>query len=126
MEFEAPMHCTGKKVHKRFCIDKYEYPNKEGVRPTVMNDFPWPSASAPIRGNASAPRPSGRRPARGPSTSLSPTATCVIPPFAAATSSASEPKSLGKDAKGRSILAFASRDKAIRVAELERLWEGVP
>ena len=37
--FKEPSKCTGQKVKKRYCIDKYEYPNKEGVRPTVMNDF---------------------------------------------------------------------------------------
>jgi len=31
--------CTGKKVAKRYCIDKYEWPNQKGVRPEVMNRF---------------------------------------------------------------------------------------
>src|SRR5690242_10762897 len=34
-EFEEPSKCTGKTVHKRFCIDTYEYPNKKGERPRV-------------------------------------------------------------------------------------------
>jgi hypothetical protein len=39
-EFEAPARCVGKKEHKRFCIDRYEYPNKKGERPEVMHHFP--------------------------------------------------------------------------------------
>ncbi len=39
-EFESPTKCIGQKVKKRYCIDKYEYPNKKGERPEVMNDFP--------------------------------------------------------------------------------------
>jgi formylglycine-generating enzyme required for sulfatase activity len=34
-EYRPDDHCLGKPVHKRFCIDKYEYPNKEGVKPAV-------------------------------------------------------------------------------------------
>ncbi len=36
---EGKSKCLGKKVHKRYCIDRYEYPNKKGVRPEVMNKF---------------------------------------------------------------------------------------
>ncbi len=38
-EFEAPSRCVGQKLKKRFCIDKYEWPNVAGVRPEVMNNF---------------------------------------------------------------------------------------
>jgi len=31
--------CKGKKVHKRYCIDKFEWPNQAGERPEVMNRF---------------------------------------------------------------------------------------
>lgn len=31
--------CRGRVVHKRFCIDKYEYPNEEGARPHVMTTW---------------------------------------------------------------------------------------
>lgn len=37
--FEEPTSCIGEKVPKRFCIDKYEYPNQAGARPEVMNNF---------------------------------------------------------------------------------------
>lgn len=36
---EKPAKCKGKIVKKRYCIDKYEWPNQKGVRPEVMNRF---------------------------------------------------------------------------------------
>src|SRR5262249_26114979 len=39
-EFQSPTVCTGTKEHKRFCIDRYEYPNKKGELPRVMMNFP--------------------------------------------------------------------------------------
>ena len=39
-EFVEPTKCVGKKIPKRYCVDKYEYPNKKGENPEVMNDFP--------------------------------------------------------------------------------------
>jgi sulfatase modifying factor 1 len=38
-EFEPHTECKGEKIHKRYCIDKYEWPNKVGERPEVMNRF---------------------------------------------------------------------------------------
>ncbi len=37
--FEPKSTCKGEKIKKRYCIDKYEWPNKEGERPEVMNRF---------------------------------------------------------------------------------------
>ena len=37
--FEPWSKCTGSLEHKRFCIDRYEYPNRAGERPEVMNRF---------------------------------------------------------------------------------------
>ena len=37
--FQEPTKCVGDKVKKRYCIDRYEYPNKKGSRPEVMNNF---------------------------------------------------------------------------------------
>jgi sulfatase modifying factor 1 len=37
--FASPRSCTGKQVNKRFCIDRYEWPNESGQRPEVMNNF---------------------------------------------------------------------------------------
>lgn len=37
--FEPKATCVGQRVKKRFCIDKYEWPNVAGQRPEVMNRF---------------------------------------------------------------------------------------
>jgi sulfatase modifying factor 1 len=38
-EFAPTAKCVGKKIKKRYCIDTYEWPNKKGERPEVMNRF---------------------------------------------------------------------------------------
>jgi formylglycine-generating enzyme len=38
-EFEPVSKCVGTKVHKRFCMDTYTWPNTKGERPEVMNRF---------------------------------------------------------------------------------------
>ncbi len=38
-EFAPTAECVGKRVKKRFCIDTYAWPNIEGARPEVMNNF---------------------------------------------------------------------------------------
>jgi sulfatase modifying factor 1 len=38
-QFAPTSTCVGKRVHKRYCIDTYEWPNQQGVRPEVMNHF---------------------------------------------------------------------------------------
>ena len=37
--FEPKSECVGQLKHKRFCIDRYEWPNRAGERPEVMNKF---------------------------------------------------------------------------------------
>jgi hypothetical protein len=38
-EFEPSSRCTGQRAHKRFCIDRFSWPNVVGERPEVMNNF---------------------------------------------------------------------------------------
>lgn len=38
-EFSTKGTCTGKMVKKRFCIDRFAWPNKKGHKPEVMNRF---------------------------------------------------------------------------------------
>ncbi len=48
-EFEEGVStCVGKKAHKHFCIDRFEYPNVAGQKPTVMKD--WNEAKATCEG----------------------------------------------------------------------------
>lgn len=39
LEFAFPTKCVGDTKHMRYCIDKYEFPNREGQRPMVMQNF---------------------------------------------------------------------------------------
>jgi len=43
-EFDPESTCVGRKVHKHFCIDRFEYPNVAGQKPAVMKD--WYEAKA--------------------------------------------------------------------------------
>ena len=52
-EFAPSSKCATKTVKKHFCIDRFEFPNKQGEQPTVMKSFyrgsadvQGPSASA--------------------------------------------------------------------------------
>lgn len=38
-QFEEKAKCVGTRVKKRYCIDKYAWPNQKGERPEVMNNF---------------------------------------------------------------------------------------
>ncbi len=38
-QFKPEAKCIGKRIKKRYCIDKYAYPNVKGERPEVMNNF---------------------------------------------------------------------------------------
>jgi len=38
-EFEAPSRCEGEGVPMRYCIDRYEFPNREGALPAVMTSW---------------------------------------------------------------------------------------
>ncbi len=42
--------CEGRLEHRRFCIDRYEYPNIEGVYPVVMVDFDEAKRACAIEG----------------------------------------------------------------------------
>jgi hypothetical protein len=37
--FAPHSECVGQRVPKRFCVDKYSWPNVHGARPEVMNNF---------------------------------------------------------------------------------------
>jgi formylglycine-generating enzyme len=37
--FTPPSECVGERSERRFCIDRYEWPNRAGQRPEVMNTF---------------------------------------------------------------------------------------
>jgi hypothetical protein len=47
-DFEPESTCIGRPVHKHFCIDRFEYPNVPGQKPTVMKD--WYEAKSTCEG----------------------------------------------------------------------------
>ncbi len=47
-EFAPSTECQQKTVHKRFCIDRFEYPNKVGEKPVIMKT--WYEAKATCEG----------------------------------------------------------------------------
>jgi sulfatase modifying factor 1 len=38
-EYAAPTTCLGRQTPMRFCMDRYEYPNRPGEKPLVMQSF---------------------------------------------------------------------------------------
>ncbi len=38
-EFSPTTKCASKTAHKKFCIDRYEYPNKPGEKPVIMKTW---------------------------------------------------------------------------------------
>ncbi|MBH23049.1 MAG: hypothetical protein CMH57_01050 [Myxococcales bacterium] len=42
-EYSTERPCLGEQVHLRFCMDRYEYPNRKGAHPPVMVDA-WDAA----------------------------------------------------------------------------------
>jgi formylglycine-generating enzyme required for sulfatase activity len=115
-EFKAPSVCTGKKVHKRFCIDTFEYPNKKGVRPTVMLDFPHAQRVCAGEGKRLCTETEWTTACEGPS----------YKPYPYGYKR--DPKVCNGDQPYRfpDLEKAFSRDKRISGPELERLWEGVP
>jgi hypothetical protein len=47
-EFAPTPKCIGRTVHKHFCMDKFEYPNKPGEKPVIMKT--WYQAKAICEG----------------------------------------------------------------------------
>jgi len=39
LEYGAPTVCKGSQKHMRFCIDDYEYPNRAGEKPLIMQSW---------------------------------------------------------------------------------------
>lgn len=129
MEFEEPKpgesNCIGKKIKKRYCIDKYEYPNKPGVRCTVMNDFPMAQRLCAEQKKRVCTETEWTMACEGPEYKPYPYGYTRDPTICRGDQSGVEPQVEGKDDRGVPYLKFASKDKKVRADELERLWQGV-
>jgi formylglycine-generating enzyme len=120
-EFEAPTKCTGSKVKKRYCIDKYEFPNKKGERPEVMNDFRQAQKKCAALGKRVCTETEWTMACEGPS----------YKPYPYGYSRDAN-KCRGDrpykfpDKQRNGMLMTHSPDKKRAQAELERLWDAVP
>ena len=112
-EFKSGPKCkSAKREHKRYCIDKYEYPNVAGERPEVMNNFYQAQVLCAAQGRRMCTESEWTFACEGPD----------MKPF---------PHGLVRDPEkcrgdrpwdSPNMKKVAKRDPA----ELERLWQGVP
>ncbi len=126
LEFEPPSKCVGQKIHKRFCVDKYEWPNKEGERPHVMNNFPQAQRLCADAGKRVCTEREWTMSCEGPDMKPYPYGYDRDPTICQGDQGGVEPAAEGKDKKGIAFYKFASKDKAVALPEIERLWQGKP
>jgi formylglycine-generating enzyme len=114
-EFQPPAVCVGKKEHKRFCIDTYEYPNKKGERPEVMNDFPHAQRLCAGQGKRVCTETEWTTACEGP--------TYKPYPYGYVR----DPNKCRGDREYRfpNVKKTVSKDKKAAQAEVLRLWDGV-
>ena len=111
-QFEPPTKCIGERVHKRFCIDTYAWPNKRGVRPEVMNNFYQAQVKCAAMGKRMCTESEWTFACEGPE----------MKPFPHGY--VRDPRKCNGDHKwdGPKMSRVAKRDPK----ELARLWRGVP
>jgi hypothetical protein len=124
-EFESPSKCTGRRVHKRFCIDAYEYPNRKGERPRVMFNFLVAQKLCAAEGKRVCTESEWTMACEGPEDKPYPYGYARDPSLCNGDRQYVEPLAIGHDAKGSPFFAFASKDDSVAQPELERLWQGV-
>jgi formylglycine-generating enzyme required for sulfatase activity len=106
---------VGKKEHRRYCVDTYEYPNKKGERPEVMNDFPHAQRLCAAQSKRVCTETEWTMACEGPSYKPYPYGY------------ARDPNKCRGDRAYRfpNVKATVSKDKKKAHAEVERLWDGV-
>jgi sulfatase modifying factor 1 len=124
-EFDEPSKCTGNKVHKRFCVDEYEYPNKKGERPRVMFNFPQAQRLCAAEGKRVCTETEWTTACEGPDYKPYPYGYVRDPTICNGDQKGVEPAVVDHDKKGIPMYAFAAKDEAVSKPELERLWQGV-
>ncbi|MFP6684139.1 MAG: SUMF1/EgtB/PvdO family nonheme iron enzyme, partial [Polyangiaceae bacterium] len=110
-EVERNTRCVGQNKTMRYCIDRYEFPNRKGVRPMVMQNFYQAQLHCAKRGKRMCTESEWTKACEGPDNK----------PF---------PYGYVRDATkchGDQRYAFPKRDLILRrdAGELERLWQGV-
>ncbi|MEM1033219.1 MAG: SUMF1/EgtB/PvdO family nonheme iron enzyme [Myxococcota bacterium] len=111
-QFEPKATCVGKRVAKRYCIDKYAYPNVAGERPEVMNNFYQAQVKCAAQGKRMCTESEWTFACEGPD----------MKPFPHGY--VRDPRKCNGDHEwdGPKMTKVAKRDPA----ELARLWRGVP
>ena len=114
-EFKSPSKCVGRKEKKRYCIDKYEYPNKKGERPIVNNNFPQAQKLCAEQGKRVCTETEWTMACEGPEYKPYPYGYVR------------DPNKCRGDREYRfpNVKKTFSKNKAEAHAELERLWDGV-
>lgn len=110
LKVREPTVCRGDTKRLRFCIDKYEFPNREGERPMVMQNFYQAQVHCQKRGKRVCTEEEWTKACEGPNNK----------PF---------PYGYEKDpaiCNGEKPWDHPDRDKILNSdpAELERLWQG--
>jgi len=108
---KKPTVCRGKTRPMRFCIDRYEFPNRRGERPMVMQNFYQAQVHCALRGKRMCKQSEWTKACEGPDNK----------PF---------PYGYERDPKKcRGDMPYKNPDQAKFVrrdpVELERLWQGV-
>lgn len=114
-EFQAPAQCTGKKEHRRYCVDTYEYPNKKGERPEVMNDFPHAQRLCAAQGKRVCTESEWTMACEGPEYKPYPYGYLRDPSKCRGDRPYRDP----------SVKKTVSKNKKVAHDEVERLWDGV-
>jgi hypothetical protein len=120
-EFVEPTRCIGKKIHRRYCIDKYEYPNKKGENPEVMNDFPHAQRLCAAQGKRVCTESEWTMACEGPSYKPYPYGYVRDPNKCRG----DRPYKFPSKSKN-GVLVTHGKDKKKAEAELARLWDAVP
>jgi hypothetical protein len=113
---ESSSKCTGKKEKRRYCIDRFEYPNKKGERPIVMNNFPQAQHLCAAQSKRMCTETEWTMACEGPSYKPYPYGYVRDPN-----------KCRGdRDYRFPDVHKMVSKNKEEQKKELERLWDGVP
>jgi hypothetical protein len=109
--YAEPTRCVGSTVAMRYCIDKYEFPNRAGVRPMVMQNFYQAQVHCEKRGRRICTESEWTKACEGPENKPFPYGYVRDP----------------KKCRGDQPYGHPSRPKVIArdPVEIERLWQGV-
>lgn len=105
-----PTRCVGETRKLRYCIDRYEFPNREGQRPMVMQNFYQAQVHCDKVGKRVCTETEWTKACEGPDNKPFPYGYVRDPSIC----------------NGDKPYKFPSRDKVLNrdAAELERLWQG--